>query len=236
MREIDISISTIARPENYLDITLRSLGSDIPVNLIVGSTSMSYLDIYRRSKQHTIVYATEFDWANVHNMPIRQRASWNYWRCLTSNIKHNNGAIIFEDDINAAKGWRTRLDKTIESIENIYGMDYVLALYSHCARDSYKQGLFFENYIVRDFFGTPGMYFTEKTRIGYADYIRKFGVETCRRPYDLLIKHYLVENDIRLFATTPSLVQHIGISSTGLSEIFYQAPSFLEDVTSLPER
>ena len=191
---------------------------------------MSYLDPYRKLQQYTIVGFAEEEWRHIGDKSVWHKASWNYWRCLSCNIIHNSGVAIFEDDIRVSRGWRQRLEETIKAIESRFEQNYVLALYSPSRREGYKEGLLFENYEIQYFFGTQGMYFPEKTRVEYANYIHKFGVKSYRIPYDCLLKEYLASKDIRLVSTTPSLVQHIGVKTTGLGGNFHQAPSFLDSL------
>ena len=236
MRDIDINVMTVSRPENYLMHTLNSLNPDWDpnhifhkANLVYGSPERSYLDRYEGT--YEIIGFPQEEWDFIQDKDLRQRASWNYWRCLTQGIKHNNGVIVFEDDVKFAKGWRKRLEKTIDQIERLYAQDYVLSMYACYPFSGYRHGLLYENYSIPGFYGTQGMYFTEKTRLGYGEYIKQYGVDSYHTPYDLLLKEYLNKNHIKLFATTPSIVQHMGANTTGLGH-FHQATYYLEE---LPE-
>jgi hypothetical protein len=230
MRAIDIAISTVWRPEAYLEGTLESLGSGVRLRLVAGTPVDSHLVAYHGNDNYEIVDAPQDEWDTIRDKAIWHRASWNYWRCLVCSSSHANGVILFEDDIKVAVHWRERLERTIEAIETSYGQDYVLAMYSPYSCDGYKRGLLFEHYRARGFFGTQGMYYPEKIRVNFASYLYSHGVLAYKKPYDWLLRDYVSDAGIQLLSTTPSLVQHTGISTTGLGGIFHQAPSFLDEV------
>ena len=71
------------------------------------------------------------------------------------------------------------------------------------------------------------MYYPEAIRRHFTEFIRSNGVDCYRVPYDLLLKEYLATEHIPLFATIPSLVEHIGTVSTGLG-VFHKAGQFRE--------
>ena len=228
MRDIDIAITTIARENNYLDTTLQSLGTKNNIKLVVGSPDATYLDFYRGLPPYMVLDCTSEDWLQIMGESVWHRASWNYWRCLNGDLRYDNGILIFEDDIKAAAGWREHLDKTITAIEEHHEQNYVLALYSPYKREAYKQGLLYESYPTRLFYGTQGMYYPEKTRVEFTRFLHAFGVSTYRIPYDMLLREYLMNTGTCLLATSPSLIQHIGAVTTGLGGRFHRAPSFIE--------
>lgn len=231
MRNIDISIMTISRPENYLRDTLNSLNLEnskdgfISVNLVVGSTQLEYLEEWR--DKHTIVDFKEEEWDYIKEKDIRHRLSWNYQRCLSLNIKNNQGVLIFEDDVKFARGWKKRLEKTLNAIEVSHGDNYVLALYAAYSFFKYRTGGLFENYNIPGFYGLQGMYYPERHRKGWSEYLMDFGVRSYHTPADLLLKEYLSKNSVSLLATTPSLVQHMGRNTTGVGS-WHQAPAFMD--------
>jgi hypothetical protein len=143
--------------------------------------------------------------------------------------------LILEDDVVPAKGWEKRLYETMEQIESEYGEEYVLALYTTFTElpKSVVAGRYCTRYPVLTFCGTQAMYYPEPIRIAFAEYLRREGVDSFRRPYDGLLQEYLRLTGIPLFVTTPCLFEHIGEVTTGLSWCFHRAGQF---VKNLPRR
>lgn len=233
-RGAPIVIMTVARDQPYIYETLASLGPDCPVRLVVGSPDADYLDRYRSRPHVTIVEAAPQEWEAIQGAGLHQRASWNYWRCLTRGGPAQGGLLIFEDDVRFARRWRTRLRQTVRALEAAHGQDFVLALYAphDFVRDAYHRGQLFAEYPVPWFYGTQGMYFPAGVRAAFAAYLKRNGVDAFRVPYDLLLKDFLTERRVPLFATVPSLVQHTGVQTTGLGS-FHQAAGFVEEVEAL---
>lgn len=240
---LDVVVCTIWRESNYLAETLHSLSlehplcADHPVSLVLGSPLSAYVDPYRQVAGVSIVDMGPSTWSWIENLALRHRATWNYYRCLTQPVGGSLGTLVIEDDIRFARGWRSRLTVTLAALEAVPVEDFVLSLY--CPADfpleAYFQGQLYAEYPLNGFYGTQAVYYTAKTRQGFAAYLKKHGVVSNHAPYDILLRHYLFEAGLPLFATAPSLVQHMGKQSTGLGG-WYEAPSFQEDVTGpLPE-
>ena len=71
------------------------------------------------------------------------------------------------------------------------------------------------------------MYYPDRVRRSLAEYLYGMGVAMYQRPYDRLVRDYIIDKRLTLLSTTPSLVQHIGVLTTGLGGNFHQSPSFL---------
>jgi len=177
---------------------------------------------------------SEDEWRVICDWVLYRRATYNYWRCLVHSEPGARGNLIFEDDIRFAVNWRTRLLYTLDQLEDRFGDQFILALYApHMFTfDTYIRGGNCKEYPLPEFYGCQGMYYPERQRDLYAAYICEHGIETYHTPHDLLLREYVTENNVRLFATTPSLVQHEGSDSTGLG-FWHQAYTFAEH---LPER
>jgi hypothetical protein len=76
--------------------------------------------------------------------------------------------------------------------------------------------------------------FAGRALAGFRGYLLERGVESWTWPYDLLLQGYAISEGIPILATMPSLVQHMGARTTGLSGHFHAAPSFAEEVGRLP--
>lgn len=236
--KINLVITTVCREEKYLDATLTSLSSEYPIRrdqpvfLVVGSPVTTYLDCYRSQPGIMVVEMGPNAWAWIKNNRLRHRATWNYHRCLTQYAGGERGTLILEDDVKFACGWRLRLDITIAALESRYGSEFVLTIY-----DPYKcapgESCLYTEYPRERFTGTQGVYYPAGVRQDFAKYLRTTGVIANKNHYDYLLRDYLLQEDLPLFATTPSLIQHMGRNTTGLG-VWHQAPGFVENVTAEP--
>ena len=243
LASINLAISTVCRKENYLAATLESLlatsssADSQRVCLVAGSPVTTHLEGHRSHPKFTVVEIGPNTWAWIKNSSLRHRATWNYYRCLTQCPAGARGTLIFEDDVRFAHGWQVYLIRILAALEERYGADFVLSLYTSWGfvQEGYRNGQMFTEYPHEDFFGTQGMYFTAKTRQGFAKYLKAHGVVANEEAYDLLLRDYLRQVGLPLFATAPSLVQHVGKRSTGLGG-WHESPAFVEDVTGEASR
>lgn len=236
--KINLVISTVWREENYLAATLNSLSSEYPIRddqpvfLVIGSPETAYLALYRSHPGVIVVEMGPNSWAWIKDNKLRHRATWNYHRCLTQCVDGERGTLILEDDVRFACGWRLRLDRTLAALENRFGSRFVLSIYDaqNCTS---KESPLYAEYTRESFFGTQGVYYPARVRQGFSKYLRTAGVIANKNHYDYLLRDYLIQEDIPLFATSPSLIQHMGRNTTGLG-VWHEAPGFIEDVTAEP--
>lgn len=234
--KINLAITTVWREENYLDATLNSLlveypvCEDQPLSLVAGSPNTSYLAGYRSLPGITVIEMGSHAWSWIKNNDVRHRATWNYHRCLTQCIAGERGSLILEDDVRFACGWRRRLALTLAALEGKFGSEFVLSIYDPWDCTPSENHLYAE-YPREHFTGTQGIYYTSRVRQGFAKYLRTKGVIANKNHYDYLLRDYLIQEDLPLFVTSPSLIQHMGINTTGLG-IWHQAPGYIEDVTA----
>ena len=147
------------------------------------------------------------------------------------------GRLVFEDDVKFATGWRDRFLQTLDELYTAHGPHFILSLYSpHDAVNSawLETEQLAVPYATAAFMGTQGVYFPEPVRRDFADYLRIYGVDDNLMPYDCLLENYCEQCQVPLFATVPSLVQHVGVQTTGLSggkAVGHTSSLFVEDVT-----
>jgi len=239
--DINVVISTVWREENYLGETLDSLsaddpiGVDNPVCLVAGSPITTHLDRYRFRPGMSVIEMGPSTWSWIKNSHILKRSAWNCYRCLTQPVAGTCGTLALEDDIRFARGWRARFSATLAELERRYGTDFVLAIYSPwlLATEEHDHGKLFVEYSPERYFGMQGIYYTSKTRQGFAKYLKLHGLVALDKLHDLLLGDYLIQAGLPLFATSPSLVQHIGKKSS-LDNPWHDSHLFVEDVTALP--
>jgi len=230
---IDVAISTVNRPKNYLHTLMRLLRKDLAVRLVVGSPDYRYLDRYRKKKHIQVIEIELAEWEMVKNYSVIHRALWNYWRCCMYGVSSGprRGLLILEDDVIPARGWEEWLQKTVSQIEVEYGGEYILALHTWFTElPKPVPGRYFNPYPAHVFGGTQAVYYPESVRTGFADYLKTHGVDSFRTAYDYLLREYLMRTGIPCFASAPCLFQHVGTVSTGLSMKFAKAGFFRRDL------
>lgn len=231
---IDVVITTVPRPAEYVHDLVSSL-SPLPVHLVAGAVECDYLKRHEGNYRIRIVPPKPADWERIRTKGVHHRACWNYWRCLVTPARASTrkGLLVLEDDVRPAQGWDSLLQLTIAEVEaRIGGAGYVLALYVpiRCLPISSIPAAHYTKYPVRRFFGTQAMYFPERVSRGFAQFLKSNGVDRFRRPYDLLLREFVLNTGLQLLATVPSLFQHVGRVSTGLGG-FHQSPYFREVAT-----
>lgn len=227
MIKIPIVIMTVSRSGDYIDRTLSSLSPGRPMTLMVGSPETGYLERHRSNPHLKVVAPSPEEFAFLRNEGVHRRAAWNYWRCLGEGDGEDR-LLIFEDDVVFAAGWEARIARTVERIEQD-GPDYVLSLYyPYPPRESANS--YSIDYCKTDFYGTQGVLFAGRTRHDFRRHLFERGVERFTMPYDLLLQSYTIDHDVPLLATMPSLVQHIGAVTTGLSGHWHMTDCFVEEV------
>jgi hypothetical protein len=203
-----INIITVNRTgENYLAKTIDSLcASDwcgLPINLILGSAD----------ERHVAAYQDRFKvvkW-DQESKRIHVNFCLNYIRALRHEPR--NDVVICEDDIEFSRNWLARL---LLAVREVPLAKYVLSLYTaHDLSDAlYKRGKHYRIYGGRFFWGTQAVFYPACARLEIAKYIED-NIE--RKPGDLLIGEWCTKHNC-LFMTEGSLVQHIGIGTTGLGK------------------
>ena len=188
-------ISTVWREENYLGETLDSLSADDPfsvdnpVCLVAGSPITTHLDRYRSLPGMSVIEMGPSTWSWIKNSHILKRSAWNCYRCLTQPVAGTRGTLALEDDIRFARGWRARFSVTLAELERRYGTDFVLAIYSPwlLATEEHDHGKLFVEYSPGRYFGMQGIYYTPKTRQGFAKYLKLHGLVALDKLHDLLL-------------------------------------------------
>ena len=239
--KINLVISTVWREESYLETTLNSLSNEYPfiskqpISLIVGSPVTTHIERYQSSVGIDIIEMGPNTWSWIKNNPVFHRATWNYYRCLTHPVAGTRGTLVVEDDIRFARGWRNRLNTTLAALEDSHGSNFVLALYAgiFSARKARHRNHLFVEYPYEDFFGTQGIYYPEKIRRGFAKHLKVHGVVANETHYDFILRQYLIQSHIPLFATSPCLIQHIGRTSA-IKTVWHESSDFVENVMAKP--
>lgn len=153
--------------------------------------------------------------------PTKHRDSqYNY----SVALRQTTDGLIIEDDVKLCRKFDQYLDKIKSDIPT---KRYALALYSCYNWNGYSDYEHIAKYPIDMFYGTQAMLYDIETARGFGEYLAQ---NIGKEPYDLALKTYIREIDpeVVLYATTKSLVQHMGVNTTGLG-YHHQCFNFIDD-------
>lgn len=205
-----------SRTPSYLKDTLSTIDPCFDIEIFYQGSKDEIndinVDIFEVDKPHDIQF--------VHN-----NSQYNYAYILLNS--RNN--LIVEDDVYFSKNFASYLRILEEDIkyhiENV-SERYAIALYScynwtHDLSDRPR----LTAYPIDGFYGTQAMLYDEYTARNFGAYLmQNIGVEA----YDMALKSYINNEDrsVSLMASTRSLVQHIGETTSGLG-FFHQSSNYI---------
>lgn len=212
-----INLITIDRgANNYIQSTLDSLRKSdwkdhgYTVTLCAGSDNTDYLKDFG------------FDilpWREEKPSDPRVGFCMNYARAL----RHGFGdLVVVEDDIEFCPNWMAHLH---EAIKEIKFERYILTLYSasDLSNKAFDRGNNYRSYFAPHFFGTQAMYYPESVRYNLADFVY---ANRTRMPGDILIAEWANKNNC-LYSLQGSVVQHMGVVTTGCAGFHHKAWNLL---------
>lgn len=206
-----ISVMSCKREPSYLAKTLSSIPSGFNVEVFYQG-DISDLEI-----DNATIYQIRFidNPTFVHN-----NSQFNY----ASILLRTKCGLIVEDDVFFSPGFADHLQTLIASLEAGPSgcQDYAIALYS-CYNWG-REDIGVVKYPLDSFYGTQAMLYDLKTAREFGHFLMgRVGYE----PYDLALKSFVAQSpSTSLFASTRSLVQHIGESTSGLG-FFHQSGNFI---------
>ena len=238
-----VALITIDRnngEEPYIYSTLRSVFSVFPpetqVNVLVGDANSDFVgpEALRRE--------IGADWAaRVHVWPTdartsafihqrflpQRRGGWNYARALRS-YSGERGLVLMEDDVVWAAG-------AIDDMKRLLGASPLATTFYNfdCfgpegADISTSSPTLLHPVRVRDskFVCTQGMYFTAALANRLGEHVHR---RIHERVWDYIMELLFQDQDLTIGFTLPSLVQHTGVKSAGVTPYFHTTPCFAND-------
>ena len=223
-----ISVLSIDRNNGqtpYLYATLRSLFDELPadavVNVFVGDASLDYVQPDRLAEHVGLDAALRvhvvgsdqgvLDYMQVADFTRSERASWNYARMLRA-YRGPLWHLTFEDDVELGRG-------SLRAFEALVGgrQPDVLSLYNNKCWGEDTPLEFAKPRIKRhgrsSFWGTQSVAFFGAASYDVGTYVQAHLGEL---PFDLLINRYLKRGAYSLGYVYPSMVQHMGVLTSGL--------------------
>ena len=155
---------------------------------------------------------------------IQRNAQFNYATILLNS----KDCLIIEDDVFFSLNFQQHINLLKEDL-SILTSRYALALYScYTWTNSNENQIRLCSYPLEGFYGTQAMLYDQKTARNFGEYLMSnIGFEA----YDLALKTYInfIDTEVKLFASTRSLVQHIGEKTSGLGH-FHQTSNYIGDI------
>lgn len=210
--DICVIASNRCYSEFYLDSLTKTCGLG-PLKIFSSELSEhnGYLDKYR--DEHVIVEQDYLQMPKFVNMNL------NYFRAFLYN-QSNKEFLIVEDDVSFTSHWLLKLHIAKMEISNL---SYLLSLYRPgiIPSDAPVVGIPY-----CDFSCSQGLYFHNLPIIELMTYLWKNGVERHNKPIDLILADFMSSKGLPIFATNPSLIQHEGRISNGITGFYHYSESF----------
>ena len=150
---------------------------------------------------------------------VQRNAQYNYSYIL----KNSKNSFIIEDDVNFSQTFLQDFQLVLSELQPF--SKYAVAIYScYTWTKNTNNHIRLTNYPLRDFYGTQAMLYDHETSKNFGEFLyNNIGLE----PYDMALKSYinLFDKEVKLLASTRSLVQHIGEQTTGLG-FFHQSATY----------
>ncbi len=229
-----VSIVSCAREPSYLHQTLSSFTeSELEVELVFqGQESPEMLEFvlgYKpepESDLHDTVAALHFEYKcqipRVYRTEkpfdsVHLNGPYNY----ATTLLHTRDGLILEDDVLVSKKFAAYIARVERLVPD---ENSIVALYSFYNRES-EHNIELLDYPVSLFSNTQAMLYPVPVARAFGKFLlERFGAE----PYDMALRTFCRENNIKIYATNYSLVQHNGRITTGLG-YHHQAKNFIDD-------
>lgn len=245
MMKINIAISTVPRATTHIHDMIQQLKDEgffndpavaqfikHPLRLVAGSSDVQYLERYRDGYDIVVDYMTSAEAIMVESFKkLEQRVAFNAARCLGGLAKECDYVLMLQDDGRFAKGWLPRLRATVEDAKNRLGEWWCLTLFAFTdvPLPMPQDSRLWSHLVARGFIGGHALLFPT----GAAHEFAKMLVANCfsdpPQYDDMLLRVFAAKTGIKLLASVPSLVQHMGRQST-LGNPFFETAWFRESV------
>lgn len=238
---------TVPRPENYIAKAVSSLMEtakefytpDKPLRLSSGCVSRDYLNEYQAFPNISISRLSEEEaikW-NYAELNLGSKCALGHYKAMRIALELQNSldlVLICEDDIKFSKAWRYYLDNILTEIKRKYSSEWVLTLYRFLPgmKPHYDENKKWFETSKGHFYGTQAIVYPKCVLEKISQYLYQNCVNARNHAIDDGIGVICEKKSIPLLVTVPSIVQHIGEKTTGLSGYFHQAEYFVDDLTA----
>lgn len=241
------AILTVPRKTDYIHQTIKSLETsgfferpeNLPLNIFVGCPDDQHLAPYFKDPRfeiHRLTPEEEVIWSRLE---LTRRATFAQSSTMKRMLGHPwDELLIFEDDTSVALGWMDYLEKAISEVRKC-GNRWILSLYylvDDTIKDTFKAGKRIKSLQWQCFWGMQANIYPREIAAELYLFLIEHGVDkTTDMNGDGYVCRFAKEQNLPLFTSVPSLVQHIGYGSTGLTPYFHTARCFFDPVVDPAE-
>lgn len=251
MTILETAVLTVKRERPYFTETITSLQRtasfdlppELPLRVIAGAPGPVHLEEARALRGPISFHEMSEEEARTlryDRLGPKRKCAFGHFRAmgeLESLTSTWDAALICEDDLAFADGWREYLFQTLEDIRRIHGERWILTLYRIKHPDQtpvspyVKAGRRWIGLPAQEeFWGTQAIVYSRAALSSVRKYLWDKSISTFVHPVDIAIGMMAEAEGIPILASVPSLVQHIGKRSTGQSKWFHRAECFYESV------
>jgi hypothetical protein len=219
-------IRSVRRPATNVYSTLASLCTRDPagfaqhiehVHVVSGDGDGSFLVPLERTDTLTVHIALMQTYKKIAGWKPKRRGAWSYLWALELACRFDEPAILMEDDIQACNGWASRLSERVDQAERLSaGRPFALSAYygfPRCPFDLGQPGVQ-ASPGKTPFWGNLMTFWPSAVVKRLHPFFRDAVVGADDMSTDLTVQRFLLESGGTLYYTVPSLVQHVGDSTT----------------------
>lgn len=211
---IPLAVNTVYRPQGYVHKLIESLFCSDYINeyrgtlhLYVGCKDSLWISQYAESRSICIHEMVEDAYAGSETEHRNIRFNKKYIQCLRELGDQDSGILVAEDDTIFRSNWYHCLIDTLSEMTDKGFHDFILSCYYADGVALNRLGRTFWSYNPHSFFGTQLVYYQRMPGQEFANYLHA-SLHT-HRPADLRLSEFCTIHK-NLFATSRSLVQHVG--------------------------
>ena len=221
---LQITICTTDRNPNFVYEQLASIGFgdkkiyDLPlVQLVVCGYKTQYLDNLKHLKNLKIIELEEGEYERLKNWNPRQKASYNYWRCLYLGRELDFPQLVVEDDVIFSSSWYNKVEDAYNVAAHEYGNEFILRLWSFVRMENttriYRLPLL-KNY------GTQAVLWTVGVRRRFQEYLLSVVWNGSNKTYDMIMLDFASWNNIPVLTLSQEIkiFKNVGLNNSSLED------------------
>jgi hypothetical protein len=236
------AVLTVPRKTDYVHETIKSLETgglfrdpeNLPLHLVVACPDDHHLKPYFDDPRFMIHRLTPEETAVWTGLGIKARCAYGHHLAMKKMLGFPwDELLLLEDDARAAAGWMEHLEKIMPRLRQTER--WILSLY-YFIDDSIKKDFEAGRRIKRvdweHFWGLQGVLYQRETVLGFCPLVLDVCVKGGLTPDDNKngVGRFARDAGIPVFTTVPSLVEHIGRDSTGVTPYYHWARCFHDPV------
>jgi hypothetical protein len=210
-----VSIVSCDRVPSYIEDTITTIPENFDIEIFYQGDSSKF-----KPSRGSVIEVDK----------ISDSVSWNAQFNYATTLLNSKDKFIIEDDIIFSKRFNEFASVLFPVINDYNNAEHIksfaVSFYS-CYNWPSVGAVNIIDYPLNSFYGTQALIYSEYFAKNFGQFILD---HIGNEPYDLAMKSWMSSDFIgnRLFTTSSSLVQHIGMQTTGLGN-GHQCPNFVDD-------